>query len=224
MKKPVLSILAATLAACALFAAPATYADEGGVRHYSITITNITRGQNLAPPAVIVHNGHYKMFTLGGAPTYELAQLAEAGNGSLVLNAAASLPSVYKTALGTGGIPPGASQTIEIETTREFSEISVGSMLATTNDGFMAVRGVHAPRRGSVTVEAEGYDAGSEANSETCAFIPGPPCGDTKHNPAAAEGYVHVHAGIHGVSGGNLNAAQLDWRNPVAQIQIKRID
>jgi len=224
MKKPVLSMLAAILAASALFAAPTTYADEGGIRHYAITITNITRGQNLAPPAVIAHNGQYKMFTLGGAPTYELAQLAEAGNGSLILNAAASMPSVYKTALGTGGIPPGASQTIEIETTKEFSEISIGSMLATTNDGFMAVRGVILPRRGSVTVEAEGYDAGSEANSETCAFIPGPPCGDTKHNPAAPEGFVHVHAGIHGVSGGNLNPAQLDWRNPVAQIEIKRID
>ena len=224
MKKPVLSMLAATLATSAFFAAPVAYADDGGMRRYAVTITNITRGQNLAPPAVIAHNGHYKMFTLGGAPTYELAQLAEAGNGSLILNAAASMPSVYKTALGTGGILPGASQTIEIETTREFSEISIGSMLATTNDGFMAVRGVYAPRRGSVTVEAEGYDAGSEANSETCAFIPGPPCGDTKHNPAAPEGYVHVHAGIHGVSGGNLNAAQLDWRNPVAQIEIKRID
>ena len=224
MKKPVLSMLAATLATSAFFAAPVAYADDGGMRRYAVTITNITRGQNLAPPAVIAHNGHYKMFTLGGAPTYELAQLAEAGNGSLILNAAASMPSVYKTALGTGGILPGASQTIEIETTREFSEISIGSMLATTNDGFMAVRGVYAPRRGSVTVEAEGYDAGSEANSETCAFIPGPPCGDTKHNPAAPEGFVHVHAGIHGVSGGNLNAAQLDWRNPVAQIEIKRID
>lgn len=224
MKKPVLSALAAAIAVSTFFAAPATYADEGGMRHYAITITNITRGQIIAPPAVVAHNGDYKMFTLGGAPSYELSQLAEAGNGSLVLNAAASMPSVYKTALGTGGILPGASQTIEIETTKDFSEISVGAMLATTNDGFMAVRGVLAPRRGSVTVEAEGYDAGSEANSETCAFIPGPPCGDTAHNPAAPEGYTHVHAGIHGVSGGTLIAAQLDWRNPVAQIEIKRID
>ncbi|TCV85186.1 spondin domain-containing protein [Sulfurirhabdus autotrophica] len=224
MKKPLLSIMAAAITASAFFSIPATYADEGGIRHYAITITNITRGQIIAPPAVIAHNDDYKMFTLGGVPSYELAQLAEAGNGSLVLSAAASMPSVYKTVLGSGGILPGASQTIEIETTKKFPEISIGAMLATTNDGFMAIRGVSAPSRGSVTVEAQGYDAGSEANSDTCAFIPGPPCGDTNHNPAAPEGYVHVHEGIHSVSGGTLNAAQLDWRNPVAQIEIKRID
>ena len=226
MKKPILSVLAAAIAVSTLFTASATYADEdeNGKHHYSITITNITRGQNLAPPAVIVHNSRYKMFTLGGMPSHEIAQLAEAGNGSLILGMAASMPSVYKTVLGTGGIAPGASQTIEIETTKNFSEISIGTMLATTNDGFMAVRGIHLPRRGSVTVDAEAYDAGSEANSETCAFIPGPPCRDTAHNPAAPEGYVHVHAGIHGVIGGTLLAAQADWRNPVAEIVIKRID
>ena len=204
--------------------ASAAQANDEGIRHYAVTITNLTRGQIIAPPAVIAHNNNYKMFTLGSAPSYELSQLAEAGNGSLVLNAAAAMPSVYKTVLGNGGIPPGASQTIEIETTKDFSAISVGAMLATTNDGFMAISGIHTPRRGSVIVEAKGYDAGSEANSETCAFIPGPPCGDTHHNPAAPEGYVHVHAGIHGASGGALNPAQLDWRNPVAQIEIKRID
>jgi len=224
MNKPVSSVLAAAIAASAFFAAPTVSADEGGVRHYAITITNITRGQIIAPPAVIAHNDDYKMFVLGGAPSYELSQLAEAGNGSLVLNAAGALPSVYKTVLGNGGILPGASQTIEIETTKNFSEISIGAMLATTNDGFMAVRGINAPSRGSITVEAQGYDAGSEANSETCAFVPGPPCGDGNHNPAAPEGYVHIHAGIHGVSGGTLDPAKLDWRNPVAQIEIKRIN
>ncbi len=224
MKNPILSALAAAIAVSTFFTTSATYADENGKGRYSITITNITRGQNLAAPAVIVHNSRYKMFALGGAPGYEIAQLAEAGNGSLILSMAASMPSVYKTVLGAGGIAPGASQTIEIETTKGFSEISIGTMLATTNDGFMAVRGVRLPTRGSMTVEAEAYDAGSEANSETCAFIPGPPCRDTAHNPAAPEGYVHVHAGIHGVSGGTLLAAQVDWRNPVAEIVIKRID
>lgn len=224
MKNPILSAVAGAIAVSAFFTASATYADENGKNHYSITITNITRGQNLAAPAVIVHNSRYKMFTLGGAPDYEISQLAEAGNGSLILSMAASMPSVYKTVLSAGGIAPGASQTIEIETTKDFSEISIGTMLATTNDGFMAVRGVRLPMRGSMTVDAAAYDAGSEANSETCAFIPGPPCRDTAHNPAAPEGYVHVHAGIHGVSGGTLLAAQVDWRNPVAEIVIKRID
>jgi hypothetical protein len=86
----------------------------------------------------------------------------------------------------------------------------------------MAIRNVAAPRRGSVTVETAGYDAGTEANSEDCAFIPGPPCGDFNHNPAAPEGYVHVHAGIH-IGGGGLTPTMHDWRNPVAQVEIRRI-
>jgi hypothetical protein len=83
----------------------------------------------------------------------------------------------------------------------------------------MAVESVHLPKRGSITVDAVGYDAGSEMNSEDCTFIPGPPCGDTRHNPVASEGYVHVHAGFH-----TLDGAQRDWRNPVAQIEIRRVD
>ena len=220
-------ITSALLLCCLLTAsglATVAHADEDGVHRYAITITNLTRGQIFAPPAVVAHNSEYKMFTLGRPASFELSQLAEAGNGPLVLNAAVAMPSVYRTALGNGGILPGTSQTIEIETTRDFSRISIGAMLATTNDGFMAISGVRAPNRGSVTVEAIGYDAGSEANSESCAYIPGPPCGDTNHNPAAPEGYVHVHEGMHGMSAGAFNPAQLDWRNPVAQIEIKRID
>jgi len=197
--------------------------DEHSVRRYAVTITNLTRGQGMAPPAVIAHNGDYKMFDLGGQGGDELAALAEAGNGSPLLSVASSLPTVYRTALGGGGIAPGASQTIEIETTGKFSDISLGAMLGTTNDAFMAVRGVLAPRRGSVTIMADAYDAGTEANTDTCAFVPGPPCGDFNHNPAAPEGYVHVHAGIH-IGGGGLTPAIHDWRNPVAQIEIRRID
>jgi len=197
--------------------------DDHGIRRYAVTVTNLTRGQGMAPPAVIAHNGDYQMFDLGAPGSVELAPLAEMGNGAPLLSVASTMPTVYRTALGSGGIAPGASQTIEIETTGAFSEISLGAMLGTTNDAFMAVRSVHAPRRGSVTVMAEAYDAGTEANTDTCAFVPGPPCGDFNHNPATPEGYVHVHSGIH-IGGGGLNPAMHDWRNPVAQIEIRRID
>jgi hypothetical protein len=224
MKKPILSALTAVIAVGAMFSTAASHADNYGSRHYAVTITNITRGQIMAPPAVIAHNGQYELFTLGAPAIPELATLAETGNGAPLLGVAAAMPSVYKTALGSGGIPPGQSQTITIETTREFPEISVAAMLVSTNDGFMAVHGVSVQNRSTVSVEATAYDAGSEMNSEDCSFIPGPPCGDRNHNPAGAEGYVHVHSGIHGISGGALNPAQLDWRNPVARVEIKRLD
>lgn len=71
-------------------------------------------------------------------------------------------------------------------------------------------------------VEAEAYDAGSEANSESCTYIPGPPCGNAEvRDTGDAEGFVHVHAGVHGI--GDLDPAMHDWRNPVAEITIKRV-
>ncbi|MEK6747913.1 MAG: spondin domain-containing protein [Pseudomonadota bacterium] len=224
MKIFALSTLAAAMAASVMFAVGTVHADDDdGVMTYAVTITNITRGQIIAPPAVIAHNGDYRMFMAGKPASLELAQLSEAGNGGAVTSAATGMPAVYSTALGNGGILPGMSQTIEIQTTKYFSEFTVGAMLATTNDGFMSISGVRAPKRGATTVEAIGYDAGSEANSEDCAYIPGPPCGDKRHNPAPSEGYVHVHAGFH-VGGSGLNPAQHDWRNPVAQIEIKRVN
>jgi hypothetical protein len=32
---------------------------------------------------------------------------------------------------------------------------------------------------------------------------------------------VHIHAGMHGI--GDLDASVRDWRNPVAQVTIRRI-
>lgn len=36
------------------------------------------------------------------------------------------------------------------------------------------------------------------------------------------EGYVHIHAGIHGI--GDFMASDRDWRNPVAEITVERLD
>ena len=222
MKKPVVSILAAAIAVGALFTSPVTQAADGDMRHYAVTITNITRGQIMAPPAVIAHNDSYSLFNLGSPAIPELSMLAEEGSPVALVNSATSMPSVYRATTGSGIIMPGASQTIDIETTGKFPEISVAAMLVSTNDGFMAVRGMEVPKRGSVTAEADAYDAGSEANSESCAFVPGPPCGSHVHDSSPAEGYVHIHAGIHGIGG--LTPAMHDWRGAVAQIEIKRID
>jgi hypothetical protein len=213
-------IALSALAACV--STPLAYADDDGARRYAVTITNITRGQILSPAAVIAHNDGYKLFTLGAPATAELATLAEDGNPISLVSAAAASGAVYQAVAGTSGIPPGASVTIEIDTTKKFDQISVASMLITTNDAFAAIRGISVPRKGSLSMEAEAYDSGTEANSENCAYIPGPPCGNSVHDPAPAEGFVHVHAGIHG--GSSLNPAKHDWRNPVAHIEIRRIE
>ncbi len=66
-------------------------------------------------------------------------------------------------------------------------------MLVTTNDAFFAIRGVPVPRRGAKTADAETYDTGGEANSESCTFIPGPPCGNEQvRDTTGAEGYAYT--------------------------------
>ena len=71
-----------------------------------------------------------------------------------------------------------------------------------------------------------GYDAGTEDNDETCASIPGPPypeCGGPGGGaaPPGGEGYVFIHAGMHG--NGDFDETLRDWRNPVARITIERL-
>ncbi len=222
-KMPWLSSLTAGLALAmgSLSAVPA-FADDDGDRRYAVTITNLTRGQVLTPPVVVSHNSEFVLFTPGAPAGSELAALAEDGVTGPLLGLLNTLPSVYESSASAGPVLPGHSVTVEITTSGKFNAISAVGMLASTNDGFFAVKGIGAPKKGAVSVEAEAYDAGSEANTESCAFIPGPPCGHGGiRDTAGAEGYVHVHAGIHGI--GDLTPAMHDWRNPVAQVTIQRI-
>ena len=89
-----------------------------------------------------------------------------------------------------------------------------------TNDAFFALDGARGPIvRDGLSRYSPAYDAGSEANDEQCASIPGPACGG--NGGLEGEGFVHVHAGVHGV--GDLVPARHDFRNPVARVRIDRV-
>jgi hypothetical protein len=121
-------------------------------------------------------------------------------------------------------IMPGASATYVLGATPGARQLSAVGMLISTNDAFFGLDGITMPRRKKdvVSIRVPAYDAGSEANSEDCAFIPGPPCGaGAVHDPAQAEGFVHISNGIHGIGG--VPEATYDWRNPVALITVKRL-
>ena len=152
-----------------------------------------------------------------------------------LMEAAMGMMGVYDAdvALGPGDppvIPPGHSASVMVESGPGYRSISVVGMLATTNDSFFAVSGVQVPAPAflffsaprSKTLNAPAYDAGSEANSESCEFIPGPPCGNHVHDAAEAEGFIHISNGIQGT--GDVNASESDWRNPVARVTITRVD
>jgi len=62
-------------------------------------------------------------------------------------------------------------------------------------------------------------DAGSEANTESCRDIPGPPCGSAGvRHPAMAEGVVTVSKGLTG--SGDVDAAVYGWADPVATVRL----
>ncbi len=201
-------------------------AEEDGSR-YEVTITNLTRGQQFTPILVASHREGVKLFTLGRPASSELATLAEEGDTGPLASVLRGLPAVRDLASSAGLLNPGHSVTVTVDGGGGFDHLSVAAMLIPTNDGFFALNGVAGPR-GDQTLRlfSPAYDVGSERNDELCASIPGPffaecggPGGGGK--PGGGEGFVHIHAGIHGID--NLNAAQRDWRNPVAEITIQRI-
>ena len=216
---------AVTFIALLLFVAVGVFADPGenmSGKYYDITITNATRGQVVTPPVVITHDSGFQLFELGSEVLPELAALAEDGMTAPLTGYLDMQPDVLDYAVGGGVILPGESMTLQFRVKGSFRYVTVVGMLASTNDAFFAVRGLRVSGKNVGPVEADAYDAGSEANSEDCAYIPGPPCGNGgSHDPAEAEGYVHVHAGIHGI--GDLDPAAHDWRNPVVEIAIQPI-
>ncbi len=188
---------------------------------FTVTITNATRGEVITPPVVIVHNKNFELFSVGSPAIPELVELAEDGVTDPLTAMLDTSPDVYDYAVAAGGIPPGESITVEVEAEGNFRRLTAVGMLATTNDAFFAVQGVKWSQSGSQMTYGLAYDAGSETNNESCDFIPGPPC----ENPfirdtSGAEGYVHIHSGIHGT--GDLAPADYDWRNPVAMVEIMK--
>ena len=59
--------------------ADGTYGSSKKGRQYAVTITNLTRGQVITPPVVIVHNEKFRLFVPGEPATPELAASAEDG-------------------------------------------------------------------------------------------------------------------------------------------------
>jgi hypothetical protein len=228
MRNPRRSIPVITIAIVGmlLFALPAV-AQE---RTFEVTITNVTRGQIVSPPLVVAHDDSISLFTPGEAASEPLAQIAEDAVYGPMLDLLESSDAVSGYAMGGGPLLPGASMTLELTASGDNGRISAIGMLVTTNDAFFGFETIEPPNvvlpmGGPVPFdfEANAYDAGSEANTESCEHIPGPPCG----NPGVrvtdgAEGYVHVHAGVHGLA--DLVPADHDWRNPVVEISIEHVN
>lgn len=185
---------------------------------YEVTVTNMTRGQVFTPVLVATHKKGVNLFTEGEPASDELAHLAEGGEVAPLAEMLEAMPDrVGAVAVSSGGpFGAGESVTVQVPYIKKFNRMSLASMLAITNDGFVALNDV--PALGMR--ESPVYDAGSELNDELVDHIPGP--GGEGYNSEGGEGFVHIHAGIHGI--GDLGAPEnLDWRNPAAKISSRLV-
>jgi hypothetical protein len=243
-----IALLAAIVVAGVIALSPpaiARYNKHRGKPMYRVTITNATLGQPVAPSVIATHTDAFRLFELGPAPVpgdldyalyFGIATAAETGSPVPLVDEVAASHGVWEAvALPTDNTPPvlfpGESNSTIIRASYKARYLSAAAMLGATNDAFYAVRGVPLPMRvGEITrVYANAYDAGSELNEESADTVGA--LGATDDDPATGEGinengegYIHVHAGIHGTGGPDgLDAATHDWRNPVVEVSIERI-
>jgi len=220
----------ATLAAMAALAWTATPALADHGVYYEVTITNITQGQTFTPLLLATHKASVGLFEVGTKAGVELEQLAEGGaTGPLaeVLKKAGN--AVGDIEEGDSLLVPGDSITFKLRSDPRRQFLSLAAMLIPTNDTFVALDTVRLPWRGSTSYYARAYDAGTEANDQSCANMPGPRCGGEGYSPVPGpgdEGFVHVGNGFHELGEEDadgfevLGPATYDWRNPVAKVTI----
>jgi hypothetical protein len=172
---------------------------------------------------VATHDANVALFQVGQPTPAYIPRFAEDGVLDDLVAAAQGSPDVYAVTTGNGLTKPGQSASFTIESSTDFPLITVATMLATTNDAVAAVLSVPLPTGTAAEVhEGVVYDAGSEANTESCKTIPGPPCGNLNvRDTEGAEGFVSVHNGIHGI--GDLAPATYDWRNPAIVVSVRKL-
>ena len=189
-----------------------------------VSITNIGH-QPLAPILVVTHSKMaMPIFTPGMPASMELATLAETGNPAPLEAMLGTHPNVaYATHVTgmSGKVMPGETVTAEVVFDRSHRWVSIAGMLVHTNDAFASYQGAMIPYgMGHNSYMVHVWDAGSEANTEACADVPGVHCVDTYDNARnmdGAEGMVLMHSGIHGM--GDV-PVKYDWRGSVATLKV----
>ncbi len=209
--------------------APVTPPAAAAAASYDISAVNLTAGQPFSPLAVLIHDDSQTAFTIGTAASAGLEQLAESGDNSQFL---ADMDSVAE-ASGAAPIGPGGSDTLSLELDSGDANglrLTIMTMLVNTNDAITGVNGANIGDLAigdSMMVNTISYDAGTEANTEIGAEIPGPVSGGEGFNAARDDirDQVTLHQGVvtvdDGLAGSDLDQ-QHRWDNPVARFQITR--
>jgi len=196
---------------------------------YTITLTNLTANQPLAPAAVILHDGGFAAWRIGQPASAGLEVLAESGNPADLIAEADAQAAVIATAAGPGVLSPGESSAVTLEgMVGRAAALEIAAMLVNTNDGWAGISGLDL---GSLHVGDElkadlaPYDAGTELNEETAATVPGPAGGGEGLNAADGEGFVAIHPGVVTSDDGLATSALREshrFQAPVARAHVVR--
>lgn len=197
--------------------APMGDAMMGGGKTIMITIENLLTGQPFSPSFFEARTAESApLFKLGDKASDALVAVAEGGNiGAYSVGAAMNADSTLGDAALAVHTLPGQTRTLYIHVDEAHPLVDGVWMLGNTNDGFSGVSAVDAfSLTAPLTVEVEGYDAGSEVNSEKKGFL-GALGGGNDRDPE--NGVVTVHTGIRGDAD-----APKDWNwdvsAPVARV------
>ena len=187
-----------------------------------VTVRNITAGQTITHPVVIVHTGLLTSLPEDAGTIDGLEILAESGVPSPFSTGVTVIPGVKSATVmaRSGPIQAGAEAAVEDIAAAPGDYISVIGMLACTNDA-IAFGTAALSMYGSRLAMSSGavFDVGTENNDETSATVP---ClggeGVSGADTDDGEGSVALHPGI----GGNASLGQNThgWDGPAIQIVV----
>ena len=202
--------------------------DNSPIRSFNIEVTNLSNHQPFAPVAAILHKPGYNGFDLGATASTGLEILAEGGDPSTFISEAESHNKVVNARSGTGIIAPGGNETLTVQGITPKPRLTLASMLVNTNDGFIGLDEVDISELGvgdSMVLHAKVHDAGTEANNEAAADVPGQG-GEGFNATRDDHDFIAVHPGVvtqdDGLASSALDASHR-FDNPGARIVITRL-
>jgi hypothetical protein len=220
------------VAAAAMILAGCDDDDDGSMKRFEVSVSNLTAHQPFSPVALLLHDEGYTAWRMGEAASTELEELAEGGSPDGFITSAEPDPAVLDTTAGSSPVGMGQTSLFEVMAEDEAGLfLTAATMLVNTNDAFT---GLNSAAIGEMAEGEEkvfftsALDAGTENNSEALVDVPGPAAGGEGYNPARNDqNIIIVHPGVVSVDDGLMTSA-LDesyrWDNPVAKITIRRVE
>jgi hypothetical protein len=200
---------------------------------YEVTVRNLTNGQTLSRPAMVLHATGTSYYSMGAPVSTAVERLAEAGEISGIRDLSNSAGSVF--ALANSIVEPGQSMgTFVTATATDQVEMTIFSRMGSTNDGFVAANAVSlsslVAAGDSVKMYMRALDAGTEQNIEGAnvgTFDPTRPGGPNGISGSESN-IVTIHPGvITSVEPIPNNPSMLPqsakFDNPVVQVVITRM-